>query len=333
MSAEVPKGALAPLGRAHFQADTFPAQLDIAPTGGSFVVAGEVGPVQVWSVPQAPQPPRLLGALPVSDAITTARFVDDETLFVALQRGSVSLWNWREPTRRVHHDFALRSGFSAISGDGRFLALGGAVFDRSTAAELAAAKPLATQSSLELSARGNRLVSTGLQEPWVIVRVLPSGETHSWRAPEAVHAAALSADGSSVAAATRDEKVYLFQANGKALRSWSGPSQVRRMHFIQGDARLVVVHDRGLSIYDVASGRELYAGRSDARITQIAFDGSLVAVGTDQGTLSVWDCERGALLCRTQFGRAAISAVDVHAKAQLLIAADETNELGTWRLP
>jgi WD40 repeat protein len=346
---EIPSAGLELVLRGLLPTDASAETIDLDDQGGSLLVAGMVGPIQVWAgtAPAGSTVPAGRGSAPagsestqptatwgIQEALATARFVEGgTTVFAATEQGLLTIWDWRQRQMVWSHQLGGRSRHAAISDDARFVAFGGAVLDRRTGHEIGRRAAIATQTALSFSANGQHVVAAGFQDPWIAVRDLPDGTLREWIAGN-VHAATLSPHGDLVAAIVRGGDVRLWrQPSGEAAGSWSGDPESRHVRFTPDGRRLVVSEDKGVSVYDVASGRRSARGRivGAGRLWAFATDGELAAAGTTGGALVLWHLARGDVLATAQVSTTPIVAIDISVPRKLLAAADQAGQITVWR--
>jgi len=197
--------------------------------------------------------------------------------------------------------------------------------------ELGQPKPLATESTLAFSASGTRVVSAGFHEPWIIVRDLPSGLLREWQAPDKVSHAALSPSADIVAASTKGGRIHFWrQPSGEELGSWRAHADVRGICFRAAGGSVVVVDAEGLSLVDIARTEQTWRANLDGTLWTFACDGDLVAAGTQEGELWLWDVAGQVLRARLRLSSSVVAAVDVSAGRQRIAAADQQGAAAIW---
>jgi WD40 repeat protein len=247
------------------------------------------------------------------------------------RRGSVTLWSWREDRPLYGHDFASRARQAAIALDARFIAFGGSVLEIASHRVLGEPKPLASQSAVAFSSNAERVVSAGFQEPWIVVRDLPSGAVREWLAPGKVSQAALSLKGDIVAAAMQDGEIHLWrQPGGESIGSWQGRKEVRALCFSSGDTSVFVADSEGFSVIDVERARETWRASIDGTLWVFACDGDMAAAGSTNGELWLWDATGQVLRARAHLSSSAVVALDVSSTRHRIAAADEKGNAAIW---
>jgi hypothetical protein len=316
------------LRRVQSPADATPVAVDIGDERDVFLVAGARGPVQLWSEVGAGAAE---ATLPAGGLLLAARFAAGGSVFLAQQEGEVRLLRPSDGSAELSHAFGTIGRRAAISADAAYIAFGGAVLDRGTGAEVGERKPLATQSALSFASHAPRVVSAGFQEPWVNVRDLPGGATREWLAPGKVTAAALSSDGALVAAALQDGTLCLWrQPGGEPVGSWQGHEELRALSFGERDESLIAADPEGVFVSDVAARRERWRDDIDGTLWVFAVDGNLAAAGTTDGSVWLWDLSQQKRLAQLRLSSSAIVAVDISARRQRVLAADETGAAAIW---
>jgi WD40 repeat protein len=309
--------------------DATPIAVDIDGPHGLFLVAGSRGPIQVWS--EAGIGATSVASIPVTGALLAASFFGQGAVFFAQEQGLATVWTWSDRRALFTHDFASRARRAAISPDGRYVAFGGAVVDVASNREVGEAKPIASQSALGFSAGGARVVSAGFQEPWIVVRDLPSGVAREWLAPDKVSHVVLNPGGDLVSASMNDGTLHSWrQPSGESLAIWQGPKEIRALCFTSQASDIVVADPQGLSVVDVTTARRAWRVDLEGTLWVVACDGGLVAAGTTDGSLWLWDVSRHVLRARLRLSSAAIVALHLSAVGHRLAAADEKGEAAIW---
>lgn len=324
-----PEGAAPELiRRVSSPAEETPTRVDIDDASPAFLVAGSAGPIRIWTEAASDTDPA--ASIPDAGPVLEARF-SPAGVFVVPEQGPITLWNWRE-NRELHtYRFAHHGKRAAVSADGHFVAVGGAVLEVATEHELGEQKPLATESTLAFSASGTRVVSAGFQEPWIVVRDLPSGALREWLAPDKVSHAALSPSGDIVAAAMKGGRIHFWrQPSGEELGAWQAHADVRGLCFRPAGNSVVVVDPEGLSLVDVARTQQTWRANLEGTLWMFACDAELVAAGTREGELWLWDVARQVLRARLRLSSSVVAAVDVSAGRQRIAAADQKGAAGIW---
>jgi hypothetical protein len=330
--------------RVHLSAEAAPFAADIDDGGDAFMVAGGRGPVAVWTETVAAGVDAPTAVVPLAEALTAARFarVDGNVaVFTATEaRGSVGLWSWqggeKKATATYQHTFGVRNSHAALSMDGRFVALAGAVFDRRTAEQVGERVHLTTQSSLAIAEDGRRVVLAGFHEPWVVVRDLPGGAVRRWQSPDKVAAVAIDARGELIAVATRDGRIRLWrQPSGEPAGSFAagasrGGTTGDGLQFVAADRHLAFADEAGVFLCDVQSGRRLWRADVEGGLVSFAVRGNLAAAGTGGGVVIVWDLSRRSVLARVQASPTSVTAVAVSERRRLVLAADQNGDATLW---
>ena|GEM_PF-2615321 len=316
------------LRRVTSPSEATPAWVDIADDEAYFLVAGMRGPVQIWS--EAATDTGSAASISAAGSVLAARF-SQGGVFLALEQGAVTLWSWRENRVLSSHDFARRGRQATIDANGRFVAFGGAVLEVASSREVGEPKPLATQSALAFSTNGQRLVSAGFQEPWIVVRDLPSGALREWLAPGKVSHAALSPDANVVAASMENGQIQLWeQPSGKPLGSARGHKEARALCFNPAGTSLVVADPEGFSVLDVPRAEQTWRADIDGTLWVFACDGDMLAAGSTQGGVWLWELAHQTLRAHLQLSSSAVVAVDVSTARHRIAAADEKGEAAIW---
>ena len=324
-----PQGATPELiRRVSSPADEGAVRVDIDDASPAFLVAGSSGPIRIWTetASGADRDTSLPDAGPVLEARFSAAGV-----FVVPEQGPITLWNWHDKSAVHTYRFAHHGRRAAVSADGRFVAVGGAVLEVATDRELGQAQQLVTQSSLAFSANGKRVVSAGFHEPRIVVRDLPSGSVRQWLASDKISNAALSPSAEIVAASVKSGRIHFWRLpSGDELGSWQSHADVRGICFRPAGSAIIALDPEGFSVVDIASTQQTWRANLEGELWAFACDGELVAAGTTQGELWLWDVARQVLRARLRLSTSAVAALDISATRQRIAAADEKGQAGIW---
>ena len=305
-----------------------PVAVDIDDERSLFLVAGMRGPIQVWS--ETDIGATAVASIPVAGALLATGFAR-ACVFLAQEQGGIALWSWAEGRALFTHDFETRARRAAISPDRHYVAFGGSVVEVASNHDVGDPKPVASQSALAFSANSTRVVSAGFQEPWIAVRDLPGGSTREWLAPGKVSHAALSSTGDLLTASMSDGAVHTWrQPSGEALGVWQGPKEIRGLCFPLPGSMVVVADSKALSVVDSTSGQRSWRTDVEGTLWTFACDAGLVAAGTTDGDVWLWDLSSHAVVARAHLSGAPVVALDISAARHRLAAADEKGEAAIW---
>ena len=278
---------------------------------------GRDSTVILWDVAsRQPLGPPLTGH---SDSVRSVAFARDGTLVTASDDHTIALWRLEEQHRlgRPLPAAAAAVAGMSVAGDGTVLAVASAdgtlsVWDLNTrrplADDLIAGRPL---TSVSLSGDGSRLAA-GTSDGGVTVWDLPSRRPLLEEAGDGVHATitvALDARGETLVTGGQDRVVRRWDVGGGRLRGEPipGPAEWlslslspdgRRLAAGALDGRLWFWDDatadrpRGRVLNCQAGADELLCGRP---LQTVAFapDGVLLAAGSADNTVSLWDPTKG----------------------------------------
>jgi hypothetical protein len=129
-------------------------------------------------------------------------------------------------------------------------------------------------------------------------------------------------------------ELYLATISGAAgvgrPYSWQGRAEVRALCFDPGDGSLVVADPEGFSVIDVARVEQTWRADIEGTLWVLACDGGLLAAGSTEGKVWLWDIARHELRARLQLSSAAVVALDVSSARRRIAAADENGEAAIW---
>lgn len=318
------RGSLEPVARFQLAGDGgTPIAVAWEPKGTALLVAGGIGPVQVWRSPVDGTSPPI--TFQTSERLIKAGFVDAKTVLIATEDGRMVLWDWT--TGRTLWERKPRPGghasFAAVSPDLKWGAFEGHAFDIRTGAEVGPAEKMTTERALEFSADGTRLLDAGFRSPHLALRELPSGAVRSWNARDHVTTAALSPDGRVVAAATRPGTVYLWRPpEEKAVHSWSVRGEPSFLRFSSDGQTVTVVSDEALSVYHLPTSRFLFQTPVRKPSRSWAAEGEFAASADVDGYVQLWNTARGIPIAEAKPFATGALGIAIKPDARLLAAAD-----------
>lgn len=312
------------VGRVHGAAP-FIAQVDLDSSGTVIGADSGENAIDVWTAPFGPGAPAFVGKL--DGSVAGLELVGEDSLFAATGEGVIREWNWKLRQQTFAHKFYGASGLVARSPDGRYLAFGGDLFDRSAARE-AATLPIDEQSALRFSADGARVVSAGFRDGRLVVRDAQGDVIRAWRATAGVIMAALSPRGDRVAAVLRGGEVRVWQLpEARLIASWWGNASPRGLSFLEDGTHVVIADPGGIEIRDALTSWKTYRAAVTGELRAFATKNGLGAAGTDTGMVWVWDLDHAAVLASAQASTSGIGGVSLARNAHRLAAADSTGTI------
>jgi WD40 repeat protein len=295
-------------------------------------------------------------------------FSSDGKLLASCGWGGLYIWDTATGKRiRVIRDVQRGSWHAAFSPSGRLLAAGSvdggaAVFDVPTGRVVCRIPPapyfitaLAFSPDDKLLAVGNSPTAgvgfhVGYAEKHksigsIRVVELPSGRLLK-RLPIPGRTLAFSRDGKRLASGDEaDATTFRLwdSASGSELRTASGPARCRVHGFLPGDAEVLIGHDKGLSLWDVATtslkplrkldglGRR---SRHAAETLAVTPDGKACLTLQQENILTLWDVATGTVRRRVERLREGIhdgtGSVALSPCGRWLAAAEDSGLIRLW---
>lgn len=259
------------------------------------------------AVPPSIEPAVVLGSN--SGAIRSVAFNPaGDTVAVAVEDGSVRLWDWAtknvKSTVDAHRgsiwavQYSAKGDQFATAGEDGLVKLWktGQVAPVKTFEATGAVRSLVFESEKQRLFAGDR---QGELRIWALDSSKPVAEVNQ---PGAVHAIALSPDAETLASGGSDKIVRLWNAQTlskkTSLEGHAGPIYALAFR-PDGKALASVGWDKKVRVWDAASGQILKSWDGhDADIWGVAYspDGKKIATSGLEGTLKLWNAETGELL-------------------------------------
>lgn len=292
--------------------DVFARSLAFDPPGRHLVSGGEDGALKVWNPAD--------GALVKEskeyhqESIQCIAFGPDGRMVTGGHDGLCQFWDGR--TFEAGKSYPNYRGYitaSAVSADGKWLVRGGSFLDFVPTDRPAEFERVAeyggTITGFAVAPDAKRFVTAGLDRRlilWRVERGITSKVAHT---ADWVTAVDFCSGGKSVAAALADGRVEVYSADGLARQS-SWPAHKGRVTAVAavGTSLVSAGEDGAVHLWDPA-GKKLktFAGTSPCR--SVAVRETRFAVGTADGTVSVYDAPAGALVKRVKGRPMSVTAV------------------------
>jgi len=288
--------------------------------GGRLLAAADGDRVSVWGSVSEGAAPSFIGN--ANGKIANASFSPTGTVQAVTTDGAAIEWD--VSTQRAVFSHRLQgSGLAAHSPDGRYWALGGALFDRTARQDVDPIR-VDEQTTLQFSASGTRLLSIGRHPTLVVVRDLSTARTFQQRMQTDAQLGALNSRGDRVAVALRTGEIEVFQMpDFQPLSSWWGPRSLVALQFLEDNEHLVVVSADELQVRDARTSWTTFRSSIAGSAIAFALDHGIAAAGTPEGKLLIWDLDRSRVLARAQIASSPMRALAVSALAHRLAVGDE----------
>lgn len=292
---------------------------------------------------------------------------DGTTLACTGDNGAINMWNLsagRILCSLRGHTGPVNS--LAFRPDGKMLVSGSddndiIFWDAFTGDRLRTARAHRSQvQAVAFSPNGRLVISGGYDSKLKWWDIATGQESRAIDAPDWIDAVAISPDGKSIAAGGRFGILTLWDsANGKKIRSFNGHTEEFDCLAFSPDGRTLASssRDRTVKIWDAATGEALHtfpnptrdsrynppigplayssdrfysqSGHSNpVRTLAASSDGTVVASGSEDQTVKLWNPETGEALATLGDKNGAVVAVDFVGRASSLVVADAS--LGFW---
>jgi WD40 repeat protein len=218
----------------------------------------------------------------------------------------------------------------AFSRDGKFLAVGGAVWDVA-ARRVRARLPCPAGSAVALSADGGLLVTGSPGNHGVTVwEVATARKLHTFAVGDLVRGVALSPDGKVVAAALNRGVRRWELATGQELPELRKGSYVGRVAFA-GDGVLAAADHSWARLFDTRTGRLLHKFRSGQELAATP-DGKHLAHtrGGSYDVVALWDVKRGRPVRELGGHQGPVTALAWSPDGKRVVSGGEDNVVRVW---
>lgn len=306
------------------------AHLSLSPDGKRLLVGGAFQHLRILKTDDSAQ---ATATLDTEGEIIAARFVGTEpAVLLANNLGRVQIWEQDLRQLRFEYLFPTPSRLATADSQGRFIAYGGQFLDRTRRRLVAEPVFHASQSAIGIG--GSWALTAGFHDASVDLRDTRTGTVSRWSAPSPVSTAAIDREGRRIVAATAGGEIFLlacpsFEELGRAS--------------LAGGATLVAVGpDGGWFAFAGPSRFELLSTDSlrplgglplpaPAHALAVSEDGRWIAVGTDDGTVQVWDAAGSGIAARQRVGDSPVTALSLGSAANLLAAGTDEGRLVLYR--
>ena len=171
--------------------------------------------------------------------------------------------------------------------------------------------------------------------PWQCLHTLTE---HSGRL-SSVNALAISPDSKTLASASDDKIVKLWDLNTKkVLASLSGHSQAVKSVAFSPDGKILATasDDKTIKLWQIETLAEICTllGHSHA-VKSVAFspDGQILASGSWDKTIKLWDVNTGTEICTMTGHQLQVNSVAFSPQGQLLASASYDRTIRLWQIP
>ncbi|MCC5642364.1 serine/threonine protein kinase [Nostoc sp. CHAB 5824] len=171
--------------------------------------------------------------------------------------------------------------------------------------------------------------------PWQCLHTLTG---HSGRL-SSVNALAISPDSHTLASASDDKNIKLWNLNTKkVLANLSGHSQAVKSVTFSPDGQILATasDDKTIKLWQVETLEEICTllGHSHA-VKSVAFspDGEILASGSWDKTIKLWDINTGTEICTITGHQLQVNSVAFSPQGQLLASASYDRTIRLWQIP
>ena len=293
------------------------------PSSSALLGVADRDELRVWAVPTTGATPDF--SVPSKGPLIVVDFAAPERVMAVTATGNFFEWNWATGAITLNHKL-YSGGVAGYSSDGRYLAVGGELWDRKEQRDLATLR-VHEQTALQFSADGSRLLTAGRHPFELTVREPHSGRIFQERFSQDIRTAALNARGDRIAVALLSGIVRILRVPDFHIVSefWSRPDPVA-LRFLD-DEHVVTAVESCVEVHAVATAWRTFRGPVSGQITSFASSAHLAVVGTREGKVWIWDLAKGETLASAQVASSAIDAIALNPKTRRAAAGDETGAI------
>jgi WD40 repeat protein len=263
------------------------------------------------------------------------------TVLTLAEDNVIRLWDI-PPKKTAELHRLLGSSDIAFSPDGRriykFDKTGVACFDSETWKPLGPEPLPASYGRLALSPAGDLLAVSSYTNPTPPLRIydLKTNKLR-WELPSrgSARSMAFSPDGKALASTSWDQIARLWdltQDIPNCVLQIALKGQAQQLVFADQGAHLLIAGEDGVSIRDVATGKEIRSLPHPVKVLSLAAapDGRTVWTGGYDGVVRHWDIATGKPLEPTFAVPASVSALAISPNGRVLVTGTDGYEMRTW---
>ena len=319
--------------------------------GASFLCLGLLGGMMIANRPRQPvkeissaEPLAVLSAN--AGTVWTAAFhPESDELAMAVEDGSVRMWDWRK--KSIISTFPAHRGIvwsTQFAPDGSLFATSGddgqvKLWQPSQSQPLQVFVHPNAVRGLAISHQSRTLVAgsrDGTLRVWSFdENQQPLAETEH---PGAIYSVAISPDDQTLATAGTDKTIRLWNAKSLTqklpLEGHNGAVYSLSFH-PQGTRLASAGWDRKLRVWDTGSGTIVHSWHGhEGDVWSVAYspDGTKLASGGHDGVVKLWDAETGACLATYLGHELAVHSVAFHQNGKLLASGGRDGSVRVWEI-
>lgn len=291
--------------------------------GERFIISDGYDFVSLWKKPFV-SPERKVRIEDYGPVVALQFYGKSRDIFFAVDGGTAQIWDKDLQTKK----FSCKSPISgshrraAITKDGRFIALGDALYDRHTKGLVGQSAGHAIDTGISFGG-GSLLLTSGFHDQSIAVRNIFSGELEYRRVPYPVTDGAISPNEKYAVAVTGKGRCYL----------WNWPEQdpkvlpiARENSFFGGfspDSKWFVIRGTEyLHVFQTDPPVRIARLESDSRITAVhAASNNLIVMGDRDGNVQIFDVSAARVIAKHKVLAHGVWPVELAVNNGLLWAA------------
>lgn len=133
---------------------------------------------------------------------------------------------------------------------------------------------------------------------------------------------------------TEDGEVYVWKMEDHTLdRKFQVHSAcVKSLCYSpDGDKLATCSLDRSFKVLDLQTGMSIYAKNTDFVLKCLKWDGFMLLLGSEDGTLSIWDIVEVKLLYQHKIHDGPINALDISPDKKYVATGTEDHQVSIWK--
>jgi WD40 repeat protein len=300
-----------------------------SPNGDRFIVSDGFGFITLWKKPF--QSPACKVPIEEYEDLAALRFFGhQQDIFFTFSGGFTQIWDWDLQTRKFTYKFPSNrtSSISAVTEDGRFIAWGGELYDRSKKRLIGRSWSHPGERSISFGDK-SLLMTSGYYSERITIRNIFSGKLEDRLVPYPVTDGAVSPNEKYALAVTRKGRSYLWNWPDKEPQVLTVSRKAEIMGGFSPNSKWFAVWgDEFLYIFQTDPLERLACLKHAPGITSVRVASSnLLVIGDRTGRVHIFDVAAQKVIAQKKVLRHGVSPVELFVGKGLLWAATNDDYL------